>query len=517
MIINTNPMSLFARRVGAKSGDQVNTVTSRLSSGLRINSAADDAAGLAISERLSTQINGQTQAKRNINDGVSVVQTAEGALTQSVDILQRLRTLAVQSANGTNSSADRESIDTETQQLIEEFDRISSQTEFNTKKLLDGSTLTSQLQAGFKSTHRFNFGIQSTKASELYSYDLASDVTAATSLAAAQTATSDGNVNQRNRLQAQNLSLYSKGQTGAVVLQAGVSAKEVAGRINNALVQQRGLVSARAETFAMLSFSGTDYCTFDFRLNGVSIQAGSRQANLDLDDLVLSINNMSSATGVVASTQNLAGGAKGVLLHAANGEDIQLTETSISMGSGGSAGTATVQGGFDNQGSFASVGGAVALTAGGSNTSRNTTVGGRVIMVNDSAFTIRHNAAGGTGGLFATPSSSWAASIKGGTLLNVSLSTVSSSNTSLGIIDAVLERVNTYRSNLGAIQNSLGFKDQYLANDVEQTSASRSRIRDANFAEETANLLRLQVLQQASQSMLAQANASSSRALELIK
>ena len=146
--INTNINSITAQRNLAMSSSSLTTSIQRLSSGLRINSAKDDAAGLAISERFTSQVRGLNQAVRNANDGISLAQTAEGALKASGDILQRVRELAVQSANATNSASDRQALQAEVGQLISELDRISQTTEFNGTKLLDGAFGTQQFQVG---------------------------------------------------------------------------------------------------------------------------------------------------------------------------------------------------------------------------------------------------------------------------------------------------------------------------------------------------------------------------------
>jgi len=146
--INTNVASLTAQRNLGMSQASLNTSIQRLSSGLRINSAKDDAAGLAISERFTSQIRGLNQAVRNANDGISLAQTAEGALKASGDILQRVRELSVQSANATNSASDRKAIQAEVGQLLSELDRISVTTEFNGQKLLDGSFGSATFQVG---------------------------------------------------------------------------------------------------------------------------------------------------------------------------------------------------------------------------------------------------------------------------------------------------------------------------------------------------------------------------------
>src|SRR5690606_710376 len=148
LVINTNVMSLNAQRNLTTSAGQLATSLQRLSSGMRINSAKDDAAGLAISNRMTTQINGLNQAVRNANDGISLAQTTEGALQEVTNNLQRIRELAVQSANATNSVGDRKALDQEVQQRLEEIQRIASQTSFNGRKVLDGSFGSALFQVG---------------------------------------------------------------------------------------------------------------------------------------------------------------------------------------------------------------------------------------------------------------------------------------------------------------------------------------------------------------------------------
>lgn len=518
MIINSNQSSLFSRRATARTAQGLDSTMQKLSSGLRINVAGDDAAGLSISERLTTQINGQNQARRNTNDGISMSQTAEGALATSADILQRMRQLAVQSANGTNSTADRVSLQDEIKQLIMEFDRVASTTEFNGLKVLQGSALTTGLQVGANRNENMLMIMQSARASDLYSYELNGEVLTSSSMVAAQSATSDGHLGQRNRLQAQNVQINARSLQTTVVLQAGLSAKDAAQAFNAGMVKDKqGLVAARAETYARLTFSGTGGATMDFSLNGVRIAANSSNVGSDLADLANKINDAAAQTGVVATVESLAGGGMGVLLHAAQGEDIQLREVSVAMASGG-VGTVGVQGLYDAGNSFGSAGAAVQLTAGAvSNASRNTTVGGRVLFTNDIAFTFAHNAPGSTGGLFSYNANVVVSSMKGSSVQDVDISTTVSSNKSLAIIDAVLGRVNSYRARLGATQSRLEFTRDRLANQSESLSASRSRIRDADFADVTSNLARMQVLQNAGVAMVAQANTFPQRALDLLR
>jgi flagellin len=167
LIINTNVASLSSQRQLMSSGGALDRATERLSSGQRINSAKDDAAGLAISNRMTAQVRGLDQAIRNANDGVSLIQTAEGALQESTNILQRMRELSIQAANGIYSDSDRKTLDAEVQQLTSELDRIAKSTAFNGQKLLDGSLGKVNLQVGADANQTITMKIPSMDAKTL--------------------------------------------------------------------------------------------------------------------------------------------------------------------------------------------------------------------------------------------------------------------------------------------------------------------------------------------------------------
>src|SRR5512135_1188316 len=179
-IINTNMASLNAQRNLSTSQNALSVSLQRLSSGLRINSAKDDAAGLAISSRMTSQINGLNQAARNANDGISLAQTAEGALGTISDNLQRMRELAVQAANGTNSASDRTALQAEITQLVAEINRVASTTTFNGTNLLDGSLNNAQFQVGANANEVINAAITNASASAIGNYSLGNATVTAT-------------------------------------------------------------------------------------------------------------------------------------------------------------------------------------------------------------------------------------------------------------------------------------------------------------------------------------------------
>jgi flagellin len=379
-VINTNTASLNAQRNLSTSGSQLATSLQRLSSGLRINSAKDDAAGLAISERFTSQIRGVNQAARNANDGISLSQTAEGALAEVGNNLQRIRELAVQASNGTNNQTDRDALNAEVTQLKAEIQRVSEQTSFNGTKLLDGSFTAVAFQVGAN----------------------AGETISISSIANAQVAAIGGTFTR------------TTGSFNATAL-TGFATAIAAG----------GLV-----------------------LNGTDVGAIGAAANAQerAGQLVEAINRVSSQSGVGASYDATTG-------------DVTLVSN------------------------------AAVVTTG---------------TVNDATIAGIANAFTGT-----------AATSTGITSVNVSSFT--DAQLAIGQIDNALTAVNSSRAELGAIQNRFSSVVTNLQTSSENLSASRSRIRDADYAKETAELTRGQILQQAGTAMLAQANQLPQNVLSLLR
>ncbi len=384
-VINTNIASLNAQRNLSTSQSQLATSLQRLSSGLRINSAKDDAAGLAISERFTTQIRGMNVAARNANDGISLAQTAEGAMTEIGNNLQRIRELAVQSRNATNSSSDRAALNAEAQQLKSEIDRVASTTSFNGIKLLDGSFTKQAFQVGANQGETIAVAkIADAKSSELGTYK---SVSKAFSAPTANTAINEGDI-----------------------------------KINNVAI---GAVAAGPTTF-------------DAKAQGTAVADA--------------INAKTAETGVTASADASTGA---ITLSNADGKDIVvgISGTDTSAETGLTAGTlTTTTNGVDNKG-FASL----------------------------------------------------------------DISTTSGADKALLSMDAALSAINSARADMGAVQNRFTSVVANLQTTSENLSASRSRIQDADFAAETANLTRGQILQQAGTAMLAQANGLPNGVLALLR
>ena len=471
--INTNIASLTAQYNTDKTQNDLSTAIQRLSSGLRINSAKDDAAGLAISDRMTAQINGLNQAARNANDGISLAQVADGALSSVSDNLQRMRELAVQSANATNSSSDRAALQQEVGQLAAEIDRVSTQTQFNGINLLDGSFTAQQFQVGANSGQTITVSsIASARASALGVYQ-GFNVTSQSIGTASNTP--------------QALSVSVGGGASIALGSVAVDAKAQAAAITAANIPGM-VVSANATNVAAATStaSGTVAGAATYTINGIAISisgatgAGALAGNRA--NAVAAINAQSAATGVTATDTG-----SGVSLTAADGRNVTV---------------AYAAGGFTTS-TAADFGLAGASTTGGSlnmSYSAPTGVSGTV------AFTQ-------TGGL----SSSTAIAATGTAVSAMDISTVAGANAALTAIDAALQTVNSTRANLGAVQNRFSATIENLQSGSENTSAARSRIQDADFAAETANLSRAQVLQQAGTAMVAQANQLPQQVLQLLK
>jgi flagellin len=364
--INTNVASLNAQRNLGASQSALAKSMQRLSSGLRINSAKDDAAGLAISDRMTSQIRGLNQAVRNSNDGISLAQTAEGALQESTNILQRMRELAVQSANDTNSASDRSSLQSEVNQLKQELTRIAGTTTFNGKKLLDGSLTSAQFQVGANANETISFGINSAKATDLgnnsLTTDNASGIEAATYSAAAisssgSSGSGSGGLAAANLTSAQTTALpaetltftLSDGSTGTASLTAGMSAKAAKSVIDTATgatsTATYGTNTADV-TFAMTAWDETGTAdTLSLSVNGVAFSltattAGGGQAgfNTDLGAAIGAWNTANSGTTGIT----LSAATNVLTATSSDGSNVELS--ALNYGGNGAAGTVTYAG-----------------------------------------------------------------------------------------------------------------------------------------------------------------------------
>ena len=547
-VINSNIASLNAQRNLNTSQTALATSLQRLSSGLRINSAKDDAAGLAIAERFSTQIRGLNQAVRNANDGISLSQTAEGAMGEISNNLQRIRELAVQAANATNSASDRAALDQEVQQRIAEVERVAAQTSFNGQKILDGTFGNANFQVGANVNETISIGLStSMKASSIGAFvnssgtnttgnDIATTAgtngtaTTVTSAnvssagAAAYGASPTGvyagvsstafngsnfslnGINVNNSANYVGASATYQDATSAYAKAAAINASGIAGvsaTANTTLTFGTSGGTAGAADFLQLTAgAGTVSGTYSLSINGQSVinytaTGATSGSGVSIDSAVQSINAYQNQTGVVASKD-----ANGNLqLVAADGRNIAVSET-IS-GVDGSSNAVTVRSSFGRlvqtaQGTAASV-------------TQAQTFRGQLTLQSSSGISV-----GGTQTTagYAGTTTLLAAS---GTLKAQSVTSVANANNTLLSVDAALTAVSNLRSTFGAIQNRFESTIANLQATTENLTASRSRIQDTDFAAETASLTRAQILQQAGTAMLAQANALPNQVLTLLR
>lgn len=489
----TNVFSLNAQRNLARSSSALGKSLERLSSGLRINRAADDAAGLAISEGLRSQIRGLNQAVRNANDGVSLVSTAEGATSEVTAILQRVRELAVQAASDTNSQANRSALDKEASALLAELDRISSTVEFNGTKLLDGTFSGKSIQVGAFANQTVDITLASIRTSTLGAVT-AADVTG-TAI--------DANVLADAELKINGVFVGASDdsiQTGESIAQ-GSSARQKAAAINfantGATATANTTTLTAANATAALDFSGAQ--SGDITINGVTIDLNGDNFTADnsgRQKLLDKINAQTTATGVVATE------AAGVLTFTAtDGRNITIVTTGgdgSDNGTGEALGLIADGGGteedqFDN-------------TATPAQSTIDLTSGVAIAVLNSGGSLA---AAGLANGTTATTTS--------GNLLGVNVLTREAANSAITAIDAALIQIADNRSSLGALTNRLESTVRSLQSISENLSASEARIREADFAAETASLAKNQILQQAGIAILAQANAVPQLALTLLR
>ncbi|NHZ65733.1 flagellin N-terminal helical domain-containing protein [Massilia genomosp. 1] len=474
-VINTNVASLNAQRNLSTSASALSTSLQRLSSGLRINSAKDDAAGLAISERFTSQIRGLDQAKRNANDGVSMLQTAEGSLQSTGNILQRVRELAVQSSNATNSAGDRKAIQAEVGQLLSEADRIAQTSEFNGLKLLDGSFGTATFQVGANAGQT----IQATTANfRTNNYGNNEATTTAPATGTAYTAGS--------------FALQGLATTN-IAVSATDTAQSLASTINGATATTGVTAQAKNDESATFTAGGVyslAVTSDNTTAANVTFTVGAALNASGLASAVSAFNDVSSKTGVTAKLNDTN---NGLVLTNAAGNNITIANNSASA--------SVTLGALDANG--AASGAAANVASGASSTSV-----GYVSMNSDKGFSV------GTSGSTAIAAST-AATLN--TVSGIDVSTAKGSSQALKVLDSALANVNSQRASFGALQSRFETAVSNLQSTSENLSASRSRIQDTDFASETAKLTRGQILQQAGTAMLAQANSLPNGVLSLLR
>jgi flagellin len=464
--VNINVQSLNAQRNLYNSSASMGRVLQRLSSGLRINSAAADAAGLAISTGMQASIRGLNQAVRNAGDGLSLLGTAETALNEQTGLLLRIRELSVQAASDTNSASNRKALNDEVTELKGELDRIAQTVEFNGIKLLDGSFSAKEIQVGDKAggTNRLAINLENSRAAALGSvFEIA-----------------NGGVVTNAGISASDFSIVIDGQTTAVgaSISDGVStsvATTSAISYANAINDTGSGVEATAgaatgtntQAVAVVAGDATDF----IKINGVDI--GAVTTVLGTDALIDAVNLKTGQTGVTASRSTNA-----ITLTNTDGSNIEITTGGTGVTVFGSASTVYR--------------GTVDLAA-----NKDFQLTGTVAMLNLAAS----DATEGTAQ----------------TVQTQSILTKAGANQALQTIDSALDAINERRAGIGAKTNRLQVTISNLQAQSENLSAANARILDADFAAESANLLRGQILQQAGVAILAQANQTPQLALSLLR
>ena len=505
--INTNVASLNAQRNLSASQTNLAKSMQRLSSGLRINSAKDDAAGLAISDRMTSQIRGLNQATRNANDGISLAQTAEGAMQESTNILQRMRELAVQSANDTNSASDRASLQSEVDQLKQELTRIAETTTFNGKKLLDGSMISAQFQVGANAGETISFGIGSARSTDLGNHSLTTNN--ATAAQGIEVATAAATASAANNVEAQDLTIVGKEGSEVVKVAAGDSAAKIAEAVNTQ--SEKTGVTATAKTTATLGTLSADG-SVSLNLQGTNTTAIGITATVlkdDLSNLASAINEQAGNTGITAK---LSDDKKSITLEQSAGYDIKISDfVHGGAGASGTEATLAVTG---------SEGIAVTLTdtvgAVNSTNTDSTTVGGQVSFASSASFNVTSSIANAAGSIFnnATANAANVSTLQ--SINTLDITSVDGSSKAIEAVDGALMQIDNMRGDLGAVQNRFESTIANLQNISENISAARSRILDADIAQETSKMTSQNILQQAGVSILAQANQAPQLALSLL-
>ena len=501
-VVNTNVAALSAQSSMMKNTREMEGAMAKLSSGHRINSAADDAAGLSISERLESQIKGLSQAIRNSEDAQNLIDTAEGAHAEIVTSLQRLRELAVQSANSTNTSIDRSFIQKEASQLLNEINRISTNTEWNGMVLMDGSFDDKNLQVGANVGQTIAIDLASTETDEVGNFVVRGDAKI----------TAGGTAAAVNSIAGGKHIIAGFAGTDTITVAANDTAREFAEDVNGK--SDFTGVTAKAATHALLD-SVNAVGTVDLAIGkqgavgtGDATQVTVTATISDTTDLTAlrdAINEVSGATGVTASF--FEGDVGKVMLKDFDGDDIVLGDFNHST----SASTMSVTA-YDFFGDSISAATAITLTDGSND---SVTVNGEVQLSSSQAFALTTVVADDFFGASGATDTAYQSSLE--KVGDIDLGSMLGAQKALDVIDGAIDMVNTQRADLGAVSNRLDKTVNNLTNIVENTSGSKSHIKDANFAAETSKLTKAQILNQAATSMLAQANASKQTVLALLQ
>ena len=514
-VINTNISAIAAQNSLRVTGLAQTNAMERLSSGIRINSAKDDAAGLAISTRMTANIRGISAAIRNANDGISLTQTAEGSLISIGDNLQRIRELAVQSANSGNNASDRAALNNEASQLISEIDRIAENSTFNGIKLLDGTYIDQSLQvgAGNEANDRISISIGDARTARLG---------AAVTAQLAGESIRNGAKIEDGKITINGFNVGSTSSDGVSIFESEGSAISKANAIN-AIADKTGVTaSAKASSYTFKAEGSNTTPEFKFLLNGVYINGSVEGSGNDVgsaSNIAAAINANSDKTGVIATVSSTNLGE--YTLTASDGRNIVLSINAddVSKASGTTITTPT----WDNTGIENKTGTTgnllTKVSTNGSTTELDSVViYGKLELSTDSLAGITLGGLDALSSKLGISAISEAASKSAGSGVgSVNLNTASGAQSALTTLDRAINTVTDMRASMGAYQNRLTASIANLENTSMNLSASRSRILDTDYAKETTNLAKSQIIQQAATAMLAQANQSAQSVLALLK
>jgi len=491
--VNTNIAALGAQNALAGVDGDYKEAMLRLSTGKRINGAADDAAGLSVASSMTAQVKGLKMASKNASDGISLVNTIEGALSEVTDILQRMRELAVQSVSDTNNGSDRTYIQDEVNQLNNELNRISSTTQYNGMSVLDGTYTDRTVQVGNLANQVVKFGVSSVDTTTLGAYQINSaDEVLAVTATHANAKSAFGAL----FVDAADYVISGSQGTKTAYVGLGATARDVAAAYN--LVSNETNVKATAITRGRLTASA-DATTYSFTLEGKSSTASTVTAtivdNADMTAMRDAINAVSGSTGITAT---LTSSKAGINLVQADGYNIIVGDVAgadMTLDAADADGTVT--------------GSAVTLDFDGNDSSA---INGTIKLSSDKPFTVTP---GNSANHFSAATAALSSSLT--QLGDVSLKTVIKATNAIAVIDQSLAMVATSRSKMGALENRLTSTVSNLSNIVTKTEASLSQIMDADFASETTALSKSQILSQASTAMLAQSNKANQTVLQLLQ
>jgi flagellin len=488
--VNTNVTSMKAQNSLNGANSKLSMSMERLSSGLRINSAKDDAAGLQISNRMTSQINGIGVAIRNANDGISIAQTAEGAMQESTNILQRMRDLSLQSANGSNSSEDRAAMQKEVSALQTELTRIAETTSFGGQKLLDGTYGTQNFQVGSNANETISLTLKDVSAGKLGNNSVKLEAataglgfgTAAAGVAPASNGVAGGAVTINGRV------------SKTVTVAADSSAKVMADKINT----ESGKTGVTASGITQVKATIGEAGTVSMKINGTTVSKNITDIT-DLSGLAEEINKSYDTTGVSAKIND----NKELILTDKDGNNIKIEDFATSA-------TTTATATFAVLGDDGVANTAITLSGAAASTTDSTTLAGIVKLDSTDSFTV--SSADAT--MAKVASTPYASSLDA--ISTVDIGDADGAQNALAVIDAAIASIDGQRADLGAVQNRMNFTISNLSNIQSNVTDARSRIQDVDFASETAQLTKQQILSQTSSAMLAQANQLPQTALSLL-